>query len=287
MWPSMVQTESTRARKSRAKELLDWARDTEGDEGLQSLISTGTSDDPQARKSRMQREMEELEQWLEAEDDRHEAESAGAWINVEKANAEVDTGLPTPTVVLTPTAERSRASYIKSGFDDDFTEFISAPASPGRSLSAEYDADRLIPMHTGASYHSLASVSDIDGEGHSWVHHPIDSGEEDEDPDLPSQAEIAETSRQIFGIPGPLPDHDNSSASAAHFDAEHSFDHPDADEDDFEMSAFDLSRVLNALQGMKQEIAGMEDGPEKRRAAAKVALGLVYGLQVEKDEETA
>ena len=59
------------------------------------------------------------------------------------------------------------------------------------------------------------------------------------------------------------------------------------DEDDFEMSAFDLSRVLNALQGMKQEIAGMEDGPEKRRAAAKVALGLVYGLQVEKDEETA
>ena len=72
MWPSMVQSDTTRARKSRARELLDWARDEEGDDGLQSLISTGNEGPSQARKSRMQREMEELERWLEAEDDRHE-----------------------------------------------------------------------------------------------------------------------------------------------------------------------------------------------------------------------
>ncbi len=44
---------------------------------------------------------------------------------------------------------------------------------------------------------------------------------------------------------------------------------------------------MNALQGMKAEIADMEEESERRKAAARIALGLVYGLerdaQVEED----
>ena len=58
---------------------------------------------------------------------------------------------------------------------------------------------------------------------------------------------------------------------------------PDEDDpDDYEMAPFDLSRVMSALQGMKEEIAGMENEDERRKAAAKVALGLVYGLEAER-----
>ena len=56
------------------------------------------------------------------------------------------------------------------------------------------------------------------------------------------------------------------------------------DPDDYEMAPFDLSRVMSALQGMKEEIAGMENEDERRKAAAKVALGLVYGLEAERGE---
>ena len=49
------------------------------------------------------------------------------------------------------------------------------------------------------------------------------------------------------------------------------------DGDDFEFGAFDLSRVLGAVQAMKEEISGMTDEGERRKAAARVALGLVYG----------
>ena len=52
-------------------------------------------------------------------------------------------------------------------------------------------------------------------------------------------------------------------------------------EDDFDFDTFDLSRVLSALQGMKEEISGITDESERRKAAARVALGLVYGLQQE------
>ncbi|EIN12636.1 hypothetical protein PUNSTDRAFT_124399 [Punctularia strigosozonata HHB-11173 SS5] len=48
-----------------------------------------------------------------------------------------------------------------------------------------------------------------------------------------------------------------------------------------EAGAFDLNRVFSALQGMKEEIGMMDDEDERRRAAARVALGLVYGLERE------
>lgn len=189
--------------------------------------------------------------------------------------------MPTPTI-NTPTVEGHDIPSL--GFDDDFTEFVSAPSS--RSLDS-LDADRLVPMHTGASYRSLASVSDFGSDGMLSMSSPTGDAE---DPDLPSQAEIAETSRRIFGssVPLPIPDISRPSESSLTLssygsgDEQHSFEHHD-DDDDFEMSAFDLSRVLSALQGMKDEISGMEDEGERRKAAARVALGLVYGLQADRD----
>ncbi|KAH9841818.1 uncharacterized protein C8Q71DRAFT_349508 [Rhodofomes roseus] len=296
MWPSLVQSESTRTRKSRARELLDWARDEEGDDGLRALISgSGSAGDvsfsdsqvagSEPRKSRMQREMEELEQWLADEDRARQAVDAQAWMTVERdvplpSSAWQD--MPTPSI-RTPTAETPTF-----GFDDDFTHFVSAPSPvvSTRSHNSGLDVDHLLPQHSGASYHSLASVSDFGGEGeHTFVSHTDDSalpsGYED-DPHLPSRAEVMATSRRIFGSVGPAQSPPSTFAAQAspHEPGEsHPFDHDD--DDDFEMSAFDLSRVLSALQGMKEEIAGMTDDADRRKAAARVALGLVYGLQVD------
>ncbi|KAH9939807.1 hypothetical protein B0H21DRAFT_755983 [Amylocystis lapponica] len=273
MWPSIVQSDATRQRKSRARELLNWARDEEEDDGLRSLIPSEPPDaSPSAgapsaaaapaKKSRMQREMEELERWLADEDGKHEDAAWGAGAGA----ADSWPAFATPTIV-TPTADSAPI-----GFDDDFTEFVSAPSPRQPS------AGMLLPMHTGASYRSLASLSDF---GDASLSMPDkDEDEDEEDADLPSRAEIAETSRRIFGAavsPGLVPDPDLSAGS----DDFHAFEHH-ADDDEFELSAFDLSRVLSALQGMKEEISGMDDEAERRKAAARVALGLVYGLQAEK-----
>ena len=134
-------------------------------------------------------------------------------------------------------------------------------------------------MHTGASWHTLASdAAEADG------------GEDG----LPSHAEVEETARRLFAgattldVPGALPARRSPSPAGwsgfALPEDDDAFAHPDEDEDEYEMRAFDLSRVFGALQGMKEEIAGITDEGERRKAAARVALGLVYGLQREQDE---
>ncbi|KZT09367.1 uncharacterized protein LAESUDRAFT_723119 [Laetiporus sulphureus 93-53] len=291
MWPSLVQSESTRNRKSRARELLDWAREEEKDDGLRALISSEHDHDHDhdhpapaggssvARKSRMQREMEELERWLEEEDGRQEHEEARAWTTVDVNDMDWQDMMPTPTI-KTPVGEPQERVL---GFDDNFSEFVSA-SSP-RAVGG-LGADHLVPMHTGASYRSLASVSDYAGEGELFISMPEDEDvlNEENDPDLPSRAEILETSRRIFSSAPPISVAEGqSSSSHTEQPEEHVFEHLD-DDDDFEMSAFDLSRVFSALQGMKEEISGMEDEGERRKAAARVALGLVYGLQADRNE---
>ncbi|KAI0726452.1 hypothetical protein C8Q72DRAFT_954049 [Fomitopsis betulina] len=296
MWPSLVQSESTGARKSRARELLDWARDEEGDDGLRALISGSESageisfssdDGEQPRKSRMQREMEELERWLTEEDNACQASEAQAWVAHEPLQSSAWQDMPTPSV-RTPKAETPTL-----GFDDDFTDFVSTP-SPAISTQPHqlgFDIDHLVPQHTGASYRTLASVSDFGGEGeHIFVPHPDEDSAfpsvDENDPDLPSRAEVLATSRLIFGPTGQAlsPSTSATPAISHQQDEAHSFDHGD-DEDDFEASAFDMSRVLSALQGMKEEIAGMTDDEERRKAAARVALGLVYGLQADRGDD--
>ncbi|KAI0786892.1 hypothetical protein C8Q75DRAFT_250040 [Abortiporus biennis] len=337
MWPSLIQSDATRNRRSRARELLDWAREEEEEDGLRALVSSSDPDisgignssglgvglglgigtqTGKKKKSRMQREMEELERWLEHEESTSKAQDAQAWIT---SSGTLDSN-STPTIIRTGE---------ELGFEDDFTDFIGAPVDVVYSGQGSTTPQRLSPMHTGASYASLASAE----------------GDDEDDSDLPSKEEIEETSRRIFGdslldvptasssssisqrspskssshhhhhhhIPSelssippsskltipradPLMPHTPDSPFST-FTRDDSFDDSyvgfdDGDEDfeddeDFELGAFDLSRVLTALQGMKEEIAGMEDEGERRKAAARVALGLVYGLRKEEERDQA
>jgi len=191
------------------------------------------------------------------------------------------------------------------GFEDDFNDFVGAPV--------EVDSDRGIgERHVskprGALYRALASVEDFDLEGAIFAGQQDDAFEQlddDADPDLPTRAEIEESSKQIFGsrlgVPAAKESRTKSPSPRSAFAHLHSplsgdplvFDSPsssfagesDDDDDDFELEAFDLSRVLGALQGMKDEIAGMSDQDARRKAAARVALGLVYGLQRENQRD--
>ena len=365
MWPSIVQSEATRKRKSRARDLIGWALEEEGDDGLRALISdpsaTSASSEPTPsiisaaakRKSRMQREMEELERWLEDEE-------AGSGVKYSRGEAEgkvVDTDKAlTPAEHATEKADEDARIWVSSaplssadgwedmmtpvirspiadpdpladsasehGFEDDFADFVSATSHPhlphargfgpseDKLLEVNYDVGRLTPMHTGMSYRSLGSMSDFGGADSMFMGRE-DSGEygalsddDDDDPDLPTRAEILETSRRIFGAASPpIPDPSASTPTRESFStnvsnapldaqpasspstsrsaagADQSLDLDDGDGDE-SFAAFDLSRVFSALQGMKDEIAGMEDEDERRRAAARVALGLVYGLGV-------
>lgn len=324
MWPTMVQSQSTTNRKSKARELLDWAREEEENDGLRALVGDADSsrdlsdgdseiytfDNPMLKppgagadkKSRMQKEMEELERWLEDDEAVHADEDP--WANI-AANARTLTDLlamtTSPLDIERPQPWTNNEAGLEmpphSGFDDDFTVFVSAPAVSisGRSTpSASFDMDRLEPMHTGASYRSLGSVSDF-GEVRA---------EDEDDIDLPSEAEIKATSSRIFGsslLPRPPPLNRTATArpvspaqqtakpfsSSTSFSSSdgHASDDENSEEGDYEVGNFDLSRVLSALQNMKEEISGMDNEDERRKAAARAALGLVYGLERHDAEE--
>jgi hypothetical protein len=308
MWPSMVQTHGTRDRKSRTRDLLDWARQ-EGDDGLLDSDSS-TADHTSSsitgvganQKGRIQREIEELERWLE--EDEVPRVSDQPWITVSSTDdvgshllidplgmTTSPMGLNSPyTTPWTGMELVSETTHQQSGFDDDFTVFVSAPAAAGPSgrstPNTSLDSDMLDPMHTGASYTSLASVSDFGDRG---------AEEEEEDPDLPSEAEIQATSARIFGptlsptsYPANRTRPPTQSQSQPTATSSTSFTHPNElpeEETGYEVGNFDLSRVLNALQNMKEEISGMENEDERRKAAAKAALGLVYGLERQKDDD--
>jgi hypothetical protein len=55
--------------------------------------------------------------------------------------------------------------------------------------------------------------------------------------------------------------------------------------EDSDIPPFDLTRVLHSLQAVRGEIAGMDDEEERRRMAAKVALGFVYGMDIDADKK--
>jgi hypothetical protein len=300
----MVQSHGTR---DRTRELLDWAReDVDPDSSTDDHESTSnsTSDTISVntqKKTRIQKEIEELERWLEGENVPPVSEDP--WIKISSPDGNIvgnplmdPLGMTTsPMGVDSPRDAPWMGMQLimddnpfRSGFDDDFTVFVSAPA-PSTSIpstataglsrqstpNASFDSDTLDPVHTGASYASLGSVSDFGDHR---------AGDEDiDDVDLPSEAEIQATSTRIFGSallsptsakrtsparPAQTVPHKPSSASS----------HP-GDDDDYEVENFDLSRVLGALQNIKQEISGMEDEDERRRAAARAALGVVYGLE--------
>lgn len=244
-------------------------------------------------------EMQELARWLEEDSSLHQdpwqsAASTGA-ISMSPTSTEFKDGVLEEEI--------NKRAFI-SGFDDDFTVFVSAPTanpiiddsdSSTSEKSPRNPSSSLAPPFAGDLYRSLGSVSDFGGS---------DDGkqvEDTEDIDLPTEEEIRAASSRIFGagiLPQPstlhsrdptvhptaeprlLPPPDSKTdggVTSPMSDAD-----PSGTEDEpYDMAPFDLSRVLSALQEMKAEIATMEDEGERRKAAAKVALGLVYGLEAD------
>ncbi|KAJ7288243.1 hypothetical protein C8J57DRAFT_1445663 [Mycena rebaudengoi] len=206
---------------------LDWVQSS-GD-GLSPIIGSSSVN----RGGTREQEIEALARWLEEDDG--VATREDPWRSAADASGR-----------LMP-ASVSPDGGKEFGFDDDFTVFVSAP--PG-------------PPEAGPLYLSLGSALDL---------HEVDEDKaepaEDEDEDLPTDAEIEATSSRIFG--GAI------RGEAATRQMKTSTD----------MAPFDLSRVMRALEGMKAEIASMEDEGERRKAAARAALGLVYGLENHTDTE--
>ncbi|KAF8502538.1 hypothetical protein JB92DRAFT_2833577 [Gautieria morchelliformis] len=192
LWPSMVQKSGKRA-KTRSMVSVPGLPGEE--DGLRSLLNADK--DPTESSTPLQREMAALEKWLEeGADDEKDPWVGTDLTQVNHSGASV--------------VEDSRLS--ESGFDDNFSDFVSAP-------------------------------------------NPQDHLDTDGDPAFPSEDEVELISQRLREIGMS----------------------EDIDEND-PQTPFDLSRILSTLDAMKEEIAGISDEDEKRKAAAKVALALVSGL---------
>lgn len=298
-------TKYGKARAQRDPSLFEWGMGGSQDHSL-SLVDdlvASSSSQLSARAKRMQGEMEELARWLET--DVHDSDGEDPWRMAVRSDimitspTEVDEGFFGK--ISSASSQEKHDGRTGSSmspptnpakFDDDFTVFVSAPAietqgfeqGSGRSTPAgdeAEDQDGLKPLDGLRSYNSLGSVSDFgESEGSKETMNVI-SDEEDED--LPTQEEILETSSRIFGKKGNLRPTESSQITQS---AEPKSSNGKAEfegDDEYDLAPFDLSRVLGALQQMKEEISGMENEDERRKAAARVALGLVYGLEAEGD----
>lgn len=307
MWPSLVQTVQTTQRKSRAGDLLDWAAMEDAGGGDTPLLRGLTAGQLDMQK-RMQKEMDELETWLQQDLDHNRARAASS---EQTSQGRDDPWSTTPT--LGGEASLDHDDGAAFGFEDDFDEFVGAP------MDVTYGDNR--PAATSSSSAPQRAFTDdfVPGSRVSTAadrNHDNLLDYDDADPDLPSHAEIEEMSKRLFGSAslGPpsashawtrlhsplvdtnstdLPDGDGGpSGSSVHGDhggfTQIGDDEPVSEgpgDEEFELGAFDLSKVLGALQGMKEEISHMEDEDARRQAAAKVALGLVYGLKKEEEKE--
>lgn len=189
-----------------------------------------------------------------------------------------DTGLSTPFGI-----KDQPPGKFSIGFEDDFTAFVYAPAvnieegektpdafgyhkQQDSPMPSAIRSGSLEPGNASVRYKSLGSEfggSEFGDE--EPVYESLDDDGDSEDEDLPTKEEIRETSGQIFGkVVAGAPLVETSMA----------------DDSDGEVGPFDLSQVMNVLQEMKSEISGMESEEARRKAAARVALGLVYGLEI-------
>ncbi|KAF9524282.1 hypothetical protein CPB83DRAFT_898034 [Crepidotus variabilis] len=194
--------------------------------------------------------------------------------------------------LLTPfgTGEGKKLKHkVSLRFEDDFTAFVEAPptatgkekkkpffidfADANNSLQWDSNKTPTIPASGYATaggltpeadrdevfsrYRSLGSVSDfgdftadddgdVEGVPAGGVYEALEDAVDSEDEDLPSQGDVQDAARKIYGRKG---------------------------------GEFDLDRTFGMIQQMKTEISGIEDDEERRRSAARVALGVVYGLQ--------
>ncbi|KAF5385629.1 hypothetical protein D9757_005542 [Collybiopsis confluens] len=202
---------------------------------------------------------------------------------------------PTENSAQAPsTYPKSHTSSIGGGVDfpkGEFPTFASfgdskfVASSMHTELDDEHETmgdtsfDSLAPpgRYAGVLYHSLGSASDLGDIGDEEAH-PVDSNdgdthnvhlddEKESDDGLPSEREIRDSAQRIFG---PLP--------TAPLNSGREYAEDDNMSDFGDNINFDLTQMVSAIQGMKEEISGIEDEDERRKAAARVALGLVYGL---------
>jgi len=250
LWPNMTRKGAQRASRLGAPIVIGPGRSGEGDALLAFFGGAGAGPKRGATD-----DLDALERWLDEDESGGisapavasplESPSAGglippagSWTRFSSSS----TFLPLPTSNATPikppTPSASDSSFIPpessvptqiggaEGFDDDFSDFVTASEDAG--------------------YNAL---------------------DDSEDEDLPSHAEIMSTSARIFG---PAPPSTLTKSSSAEKDASY----PAEDED------FDISAAFSTLQAMREEISGIEDEGERRRAAARVALGFAYGLDL-------
>lgn len=298
MWPTLVQSSRTTQRKTRAGNLLDWAAIEDAGGGSAPLLEGLTASQGELNQ-RMQKEIDALENWLEEDTPSPEVDAKGY--------KRRDHNDPWSTSVYH--GEQYGFDYdggSTSGFEDDFDEFVGAP------VDVTYGAERRPASSSSAPQRAFTtnfvpfSADTIRVEDDS-----LDFA--DNDPDLPSHTEIEEMSKRLFDSATLAPPSNTHTWQRLHSPLAHdSTELPDGtfeeasdaqgrsgflqldedglaqggpDDEDFEFGTFDLSKVLGALQGAKEEIAGMEDEGERRKAAARVALGLVYGLKQEEERE--
>ncbi|KAJ3773790.1 hypothetical protein FB446DRAFT_731390 [Lentinula raphanica] len=186
------------------------------------------------------------------------------------------------TTLHTDTLSEEAFPNFASFGDSSFTAVhLFDDESLGFGPNGDTSFDSLAPsdQHSGVMYHSLGSASDL-GEmlDDQALPTPLSKPNEDEedqiseddsDEGLPSQTEIRATAQRIFG---PLPSSSSSLPNLESLDVEEGHTEFDDDMD------LDLTHMVSAIQGMKAEISGIENMDERKKAAARVALGLVYGL---------
>jgi len=269
MWPSMqAKAKPTPSGLPRlARRDFDWAQDSQDDLSPIKIKPTTRGG------SSKEQEMEELTRWLEGDDDISSREDP--W----RSAADSATVMASPTGIDAPGFPDAAKEF---GFDDDFTVFVSAPpvATEEDVGDDSFDSpteERLGPPGASPLYLSLGSGLDLREVGGG--EEKAETAGEDVDEDLPTDAEIEAMSSRIFGEPMRSKPGVDSKAHGLRADTV-PVDAKD-DSEEYDMASFDLSRVMSALEGMKAEIASMSDEGERRKAAAKVALGLVYGLEAD------
>lgn len=197
-------------------------------------VDTGPSKEPDYS---LEKEKQKLQAWLDSDDD--------PW---PKRPTE-------PGKVPDDGSSNSNPNPARATFDDDFTEFVSAPVNPNVEVNTNPHKEH---------------VSDDDEDEDKFHFEDEDSGyKELFDDGMPTNEEILLTSQRIFG---PALAESGKKGEPGELD-----DAGELDEDD--LGEFDLGSIMGALQNMKDEIAAMTDEDAKRRAAATVALGLVWGLE--------
>lgn len=168
-----------------------------------------------------------------------------------------------PSMVQKPGSRRAKARSIVSvpGEDEEAEGLRALLSTPTGTTAFQREMTALenwlqddTEAWTGGAATSTQSTGGFDDNFSDFVSAPLTSDKGDPDLDMPSHAEIELMSRQVYEM------------GRVH------------DEDENDLGSFDLSRVLAGLDAMKAEISTMTSEDERRKAAARVALGLVYGL---------